>query len=162
MASFSVISPTEPGGLPLPGICKSCGSSTKEKYLDTGTQENDYGAILFCFECVNHFASLFDFLNPEKVGELRRMAETQYLQNLALNDRVDKLTGAIDDLVRAGYNGGIDFVELDLVHLGEVATPTPRETAELVESGESATVESDSSEGPDSLPSTGKQFSLFN
>lgn len=161
MVAFSVIELAGSGGLPLPGICKSCGSSTKEKYLDTGTQENDYGAILFCVECVNHFASLFGYLNPSKIEELRRLAETQYLLNLSLQDRVEKLTGAIDGLVRSGYSSDIDFVELDLVYLNEICAQPAQPATIVVESGEESTPEPNPSEGFDSLPSTGKPFSLF-
>ena len=160
--AFSIVSPTEPGGLPLPGICKSCGSATKEKYLDTGTQENDYGAIMYCFECINHIASLFDFLHPDKVKELRRMAETQYMLAITLRDRNEQLTGVIDDLVRSGYrNDSIDFVELDMVHLDEIAHPDPPKPTESMESRTSDVIEQSDVEGSDSIPTNGKEFVLF-
>lgn len=155
--------PTDPGGLPLPGTCKSCGSATKKEYLDTGTQENEYGAILYCIECLTHYVSLFGFLPPENVSEIKRLAEEQFLLNVALNVQREKLIGAIDGLVRSGYrNDSIDFIELDLVHLDSLVNCDPREREEPVDSGTIESVEQSPVERVDDVRTDGAQFRLFN
>ena len=170
MTAFQKID-TRERSLPLPGTCKACGSSTKEIYLDTGTQEEFYGAILYCHECVGYFASLFGFIHPDKALELRTIVEKSYADNVILSERNKQLLGAIDDLVRSGYDGSaINFEQLDLAHLSEITKSEPveiitisREGEDSVDEGESESDESGSIERLSDLPESepDKPFSLF-
>lgn len=163
MGAFSIMKPTNPGGLPAPGICKSCGSSTKESYLDTGTQENDYGAILYCDECVNHFATMFGYISVEKAEEIKSLAEKQFLQNVSLHEENRSLKGAIHDLVTSGgFTTSPPIVELDLATLDSLVAGTSQRGEEPVGSGESDDAESLNVERMDDLPTDREQFRLFN
>lgn len=162
MGAFSVINPAEQA-LPLPAICKSCGGAAKSLYLDTGTSENDYGAILYCIDCVGDFAHRLGFVSPENATEIRRLAEEQYLQSISLRARAEKLEGVINDLVVSGYrNDSIDFIELDLVLLDSLINSDSPKRTDSMESREVEPIEQVNVQRMDDLPaSAGPGFKLF-
>lgn len=162
---ITILRPTDYGGLPAPGNCKMCGSVSKESYLDTGIQEQGYGAVLYCNECFADLSGHFGFISPGKALELKKEVEKQYFINVDLLNRVKNLTGAIDGLVHAGYNpDSIDFIELDLAYLSKLVTPdTPNGEGKLGE-GEGETPKSlfdDDLAGLRPSVSSSKSFSLF-
>jgi hypothetical protein len=160
---FSIVTPQM--GLPLPGACRVCGAVDRERYLDTGYQEEYYGAVLYCNECINHFATMFGYITEDNAHQLRSKVEEYFLQNVELSNRVKLLTGAIDGMVRSGYpSDSVDFIELDLVSLSSLTTPRSQRTESESGEGDREINESSDDKGMDLLPANVSQqqpFDLF-
>lgn len=149
MPELAILRPTDYGGLPAPGKCKLCGSVSKELYLDTGSHEEFYGAVLYCVQCMAHMASLLGFISGDKANELKLQAELGHILNTQLLAVVDKLQGAINALVSAGYNSDSSLkYEPDLDHLNSLVIP------------ESPSGESDLGEGEGTVTQSGDDFVL--
>lgn len=163
MVMLSIVNPRE-NVLPLPAHCKVCGSATKEEYLDFGVQENDYGAILICNECIHHVAIMFGYISKLHALELKNEVEKFYINNIDLTEKNRALKGAIDGMVRAGFDASaLNFLELDLVHLDTLCSPEPRERESHLVTGETESDEPSNSEGSTDLPEfeSSKPFTLF-
>jgi len=77
--------------LAAPHKCKSCGGVSKDWYIDTGSQEEFYGAVYYCNECFTHMANLAGFLSIEQSDKLQ-----ETLSNLT--DNFNNLLDAYNEL----------------------------------------------------------------
>lgn len=82
----------------LPASCKICGGADKEWYLDTGTQEEYYGAVVYCNECVAHIAEVCGFLPPQRLKLLEREIDDLRNENYELKTRLDGYRSIQDGL----------------------------------------------------------------
>lgn len=160
---LSILSPRDYGGLPVPGKCKRCGSVDMDRlYLDTGVQEEFYGAVLFCNLCFSEMAALFGFISSEKANELKTKVEEYYFVNRNLHEKMEGLKGAINGLVNAGYrDDSIDVIKLDLPHLNSLVTPESPVREETVGDGERTTPKSFNVEDVAGISATGSGQQSF-
>lgn len=161
---FPIITPQGEGGLPLPGKCKLCGGVDKEFYIDTQAQEEYYGAVIYCNECIHNIATDLGYKSPAQVKEIMDISDGIYLQNVKLFEINKALRGTIDGLVSAGYSEPVT----DL-HEPPVAVLDPSDSEdsgigeESVVEGETESDESVSVEGSTDLSGVdgAEQFRLF-
>lgn len=85
----------------LPGCCYTC-RTHEGPFIDTGIQEDMFGAIYLCLKCISEMANEFNFATPRQVESLnrrlqKRFEETQFLksQNEALKEENNGLRMAV-------------------------------------------------------------------
>lgn len=83
-----------------PGNCGLCGTATHEQgFADPRLDFEFYGTLYFCADCCGEFASLFGFLSPGQVVELRDHIAAQDLELNTLRQAVLGLEATVDGLV---------------------------------------------------------------
>lgn len=94
----------------LPAECGMCGFSGQErKYLDLRLDFEDYGALIFCQDCIMSMAQMFGFIKPDQARELEARveeAERELIQTRALLTNLGGLRVSLDALgIGAGDSG---------------------------------------------------------
>ncbi len=141
----------------LPGSCKCCGSASKKFYIDTGTQEEFYGAVYYCNDCMGEMAELAGYVTP-----IANLKIVEMLEEL-LAEREDTLT-KVEEVINAVSNGlKFDNPSVTNDHLLETVRSLKqklsRGTSELGE-GTGTPPESSNDEGMAELRSTVPELKL--
>lgn len=117
----------------LPGQCKGCGTGDRGPFLDTGWQEEFYGAIYFCRDCTIDMASYYDLVSPEKYASLQAELgrAKQEITKLEIKLRANsQIMEGVDGLVDLRFSDRVDSqfsadvpidVELEATDLGEAS-----------------------------------------
>ena len=120
----------------LPGQCKGCGAADKFGYIDTGWQEEFYGAIYFCRDCVLDMASYYGAVAPEQYTRSKRelMEAQQKIVWLEMQYRANiKILEGIDGLVDLRTSGGIDSLSDSSVVVDSTAEESEGERIDVAE-----------------------------
>jgi hypothetical protein len=159
--------------LVAPGVCRVCGGVNKDWYVDFGYNEEFYGAVYFCNECVGAMAAACGFLTPAEKINLELELTEAHVEVYKLRVRSDGLEKALDGLRSAGFlvSRDLDGPDDDLPLLDE-ADEVASDGGESIEStpgddlgaGEGAAVEPVDEPGVADLRSdagpTGPKFEL--
>lgn len=143
----------------LPGSCRCCGSATKRLYLDTGIQEEFYGAVYYCIDCFGDMAQTMGFITPVAGIELLETLRNLYAEREAVKSVVKELSEYVDsrfDFTRAAvYVSDSDIFD----RIKDIEHQLSRRETELGE-GEGAPTESFDDEGVDELRPVESEFKL--
>lgn len=74
----------------LPGCCYTC-HSHKGPFIDTDIQEEMYGAVYLCIQCITEMASEFDFTSPEVSRLLRQQIKLHEGKLLETSVMIERL-----------------------------------------------------------------------
>lgn len=138
----------------LPGSCYKCGSGSRERYIDLGTNVEFHGAMYLCDLCVEEMGTLIGMLSADKTKSLALKHETAELRIAYLNREVEalKVLSNAVDAVNSARTGDTEPT-LDGGLSGE-EPPVGEETGQGSEpSGESGPAEPSDDEGVDELRS---------
>lgn len=120
----------------LPAHCGLCGITGQErKYLDLRLDFEDYGALIFCEECVMSMAQVFGYIKPVQARELEARveeAERELIQTRALLTNLGSLRVSLDAL---GLGAGDAPITISHVAFDSVDKPDEGSTGE--DTGES-------------------------
>jgi hypothetical protein len=86
-----------------PGVCRVCGGASKDWYIDFGYNEEFYGAVYYCCQCIEEMAHTAGFLTPALKAQLENNLKELQSENFALKVRTDGLEKALDGLHSAGF-----------------------------------------------------------
>lgn len=141
-----------------PGCCKCCGSATKKFYIDTGTQEEFYGAVYYCCECIGEMANLAGFVSPIANFETLELLEGLYNERQAyqavVKDFIDVARRNLD--LSLIINTPDDSILESINSLKQKLSVGKSELGE----GERTSTESSNDEGMDELRSVEPSFQL--
>ena len=86
-----------------PGVCRVCGGASKPWYIDFGYNEEYYGAVYYCNECIAAMAEACGFLPPAARRIVEEKIQDLESRNFDLQVRTDGLEKALDGLRSAGF-----------------------------------------------------------
>jgi hypothetical protein len=86
-----------------PGVCRVCGGASKPWYIDFGLNEEYYGAVYFCSECIGAMANAAGFLTPAEKTRLEQRIEQLETELFETKVRADGLERGLDGLRSAGF-----------------------------------------------------------
>ena len=129
-----------------PGVCRVCGGASKDYYIDFGYNEEFYGAVYYCCQCIEEMAHTAGFLTPALKARLEQELEELQSENFALKVRTDGLEKALDGLHSAGF---IVSRDPDWVGFGVPETAAVGEDGESEEGSSLGTREGEASESVD-------------
>lgn len=86
-----------------PGVCRVCGGASKPWYIDFGYNEEYYGAVYYCSECIEAMAQAAGFLTPAEKTQLEQRVAVLEDANFELRVRADGLERGLDGLRSAGF-----------------------------------------------------------
>lgn len=114
--------------LAAPGKCRVCGGVSKDWYVDLQYNEEYYGAVYYCCECISHLAKVCGFLVPAEKDILECKLEAAEIEAYNLRVRTDGLEQALDGLRSAGFLVSRDLGDDHSVSLSPVEAGEARES----------------------------------
>lgn len=143
----------------LPAVCWICNGNPDgvKKFFDIGMQQEYYGAVYICSDCMDPLAHALEYVELERFEGLQRAFAHIKDENKALKEELANAHRALDSLSVVRPDLDIDGSVSDET-LFEI-TETPGRLVTEREDDEQGTDESDSERGPkDSTEPTGIQL----